>query len=445
MISTGQEGTARRMFDQRVAQPLELEDGRPPGLRSATLNVLSCAIIGLVVWAAIAEVREVTVARGELTPAGKIQTVQHFEGGIIEDVLVKAGSHVKEGDPIIRLKPKQVSTDFDLLRGRMAWLEMEEVRLMAEQSGGKPDFGRWAVAYPELVAPQQSGYAANLADRKETFHALDLRIAALRLQVDALNSQIENLHAEIATHQEIFEMQNTLADSGRTPRRVMLDVKLGLQRAGTSLASAMVQRAEANKDLAEAVGDKEKAEAKIQKDFADQHAKNIQQRAELSHQIDKISDRVDRLLVRAPLDGFVKDVLPKGPGSVIQPGQLIAEIVPMEQNLIAEVKIQPRDVGHVKAGDPAELEVTTYDVNVQGRIKGRVTNISASSFKGETGETYFRGEIGFDLAAQDEPIRKVAFIPGMVVEANIITGSKSIIRYLLKPIYRSLDRGFTER
>ena len=446
MIGIGRgDAAARLLFDQRVAQPLELEDGRPPGLRSAALHVISYTIIGAILWAAITEVREVTVARGELTPAGKIQAVQHFEGGIVEDVLAKAGSYVKEGDPIIRLKPEQVSTDFDLLRGRMAWFEVEEVRLGAEQSGGKPDFSRWSAAYPGLVAPQEAAYAADLTERNMAFDALDMRIGALRLQVEALNGQIGNLHAEIDTHQEIFDMQNGLAEKGRTSRHVMLDVKLGLQRASTALAAAIVQRAEANKDLSDALGEKEKTAAKVQKDIADQRAKNIQQRAELAHQLDKIADRVDRLLVRAPIDGFVKDVMPKGPGSVIQPGQLVAEIVPRNQNLIAEVRIQPRDVGHIKAGELAELEVTTYDVNVQGRIKGRVTDISASSFKSETGDPYFRGVISFDLDAQEEPIRKVLLIPGMVVEANIITGSKSILRYLLKPIYRSLDRGFSER
>jgi adhesin transport system membrane fusion protein len=446
MIGIGLGDTAaRQLFDRRVAQPIELEDGRPPGLRSAALQVISYTVIGVILWAAITEVREVAIAKGELIPAGKIQTVQHFEGGIVDDVLAKAGDVVKEGDPIVRLKPKQVSSDFDQLRARMAWLELEEVRLNAEQSGAKPDFSRWAATYPELVAPQEAAYAANMVDRTNTYHALDIRIDALKSQVEAIDSQIKNLQAEIETHREIFEMQNSLSENALTPRRVMLDAKVALQRAHSSLTAAMATRGEANSDLAQATGEKEKTTAKIHKDIADLRAKNIQQRAELTHQLDKLSDRVDRLLVRAPVDGFVKDVGPKGPGTVLQPGQLIAEIVPKNQKLVAEVRIQPRDIGHIKTGEPAELEVTTYDVNIQGRIKGRVTDISASSFKSETGEPYFRGEISFDLDAQEESIRKVALIPGMVVEANIITGSKSILRYILKPIYRSLDHGFTER
>ncbi len=446
MIRIGLGDTAaRQLFDRRVAQPLELEDGRPPGLRSAALQVISYTIISVILWAAITEVREVAVARGELIPAGKIQVVQHFEGGIVDDVLAKAGDVVKEGDPIVRLKPKQVSSDFDQLRGRMAWLELEEVRLNAEQSGARPDFSRWSAAYPELVAPHDAAYAANMVERTNTYHALDIRIEALKLQVGALDSQIKNLQAEIETHREIFEMQNALSQNALTPRRVMLDAKVALQRAHSSLTAAMAQRGEANSDLAEAIGEKEKTTGKIQKDIADQRAKNIQQRTELAHQLDKLSDRVDRLLVRAPVEGFVKDIGPKGPGTVLQPGQLIAEIVPKNQKLVAEVRIQPRDIGHIKTGEPAELEVTTYDVNIQGRIRGRVTDISAASFKSETGEPYFRGEISFDLDAQDESIRKVALIPGMVVEANIITGSKSILRYILKPLYRSLDHGFTER
>lgn len=446
MIPIGRgEVEARRLFDQRAGQPLELEDGRPPGLRSAALHVISYTVMAGIVWAAIAEVREVATASGELAPAGKIQAVQHLEGGIVGAVLAKAGSMVREGDPIVSLMPKQVASDLDLLRGRLAWLELEEIRLAAEQSGAKPDFSRFAAAHPDLVAPQQAAHAANSAERIAALEALDRRIAALRAQLDAQARQIATLNVELGTHQEIVDMQSVLADKGGTSRRAVLDVKVALQRATTSLAAATVQRAEVEADLSQALGERESTIAKARKDIADQRAKNMQQRAELAHQLEKISDRVDRLLVRAPVDGLVKDVTPKGPGSVIQPGQLVAEIVPKGQRLIAEVRIQPRDIGHVKAGDSAELEVTTYDVNLQGKIHGTVTDISASSFKSETGEPYFRGEISFDIAAQEEGIRRVTLMPGMIVEAHIITGSKSIMRYLLKPIYRSLDRGFSER
>jgi membrane fusion protein, adhesin transport system len=434
-----------RLFDQRVMQPLELEDGRPPGLRSAALYVISYATIGAILWAAIAEVREVAVAKGELTPAGKIQAVQHFEGGIVEELLVKAGSRVRAGEPILRMQPQLVSSDFDQLRDRMAWLELEDARLRAEQSGEAPDFGKHAAKYPDLVVRQRSTYTANMQDRAKILNALDMRIAALDAQVEALTHEMTNLKAETVTHRELFDMQSELAKKGRTPRRVLLEAKVGFQRASTALSAAAVQLAEAEKDRADAKGDREKAVANTQKDIAAERAKNLEQRLELAHQLEKLSDRFQRLLVRAPVDGFVKDITPKGPGSVIQPGQLIAEIVPKGENLIAEVKIQPRDVGHIKAGDPAELEVTTYDVNVQGRIKGKVTSVSASSFQGQNGEPYFRGEISFDIGAQSDPIGKAALIPGMLVEANIITGSKSILRYLMKPIYRSLDRAFTER
>jgi membrane fusion protein, adhesin transport system len=245
MIRIGKgDAEARRLFDQRVAQPLELEDGRPPRLRSSALHVISYAVIGVIVWAAIAEVREVATARGELVPAGKVQAVQHLEGGIVEEMLAKPGSHVKAGEPIVRLKPEQVTADFGLLRGRRAWLEVEEARLIAEHAGTKPDFSRWAVAYPELVAPQEAAYAANMAERTRTFTALDMRVAALQSQVEALNGQMTNLRAEIDTHQEIFDMQDELAGKGLASRRAVLDVKIGLQRTATALTAAVTQQAD---------------------------------------------------------------------------------------------------------------------------------------------------------------------------------------------------------
>lgn len=445
MSKSNPDGILKRLFERRAGQPLELEDGRLPQLRAAALYVISSGIIAGIVWAAIAEVREVALARGEFVPVGNIQLVQHFEGGIVDAILAKAGNDVKAGEPIVRLKPRIVSSDINQLSARIAWLDMEEIRLTAELSQTPPDFSAFSGEYRDFVQRQQAAYAANIRERSEVLNAWTGRIAALKGEIEAITSELTMLVAEAGTHQEILGMQDELAVKARTTRRSLLEARVAFQRANTAQAAAKVRLAESTRDLAEAEGEKGKILAKTSKDLADQRAKNVEQRLELAHQLDKFTDRFERLLIRAPVDGFVKDIVPKGPGAVVQPGQLVAEIVPKGENLVAEVRIHPRDVGHISAGDPAELEVTTYDVNVHGKIIGRVTNVSASSFKGENGEPYFRGEVAFDLAAQDKPIRQVALIPGMVVEASIVTGSKSILRYLLKPIYRSLDRAFTER
>jgi adhesin transport system membrane fusion protein len=434
-----------KLFEQRVGQPLELEDGRLRGLWSGTLYAISYAVVGAVVWAAIAEVREVAPTKGELVPAGKIQAVQHFEGGIVEDVLVKAGQEVRAGAALIRLKSRQVSGDINQLQARLAWLLLEEIRLAAEQTGQKPDFRAYEQKYSEFVGHQARTYAVNVRDRDKIFAALDTRVQSLESEVRALVKEVERAQEELATHGELFRMQSKLVATGGTSKRIYLEFKVAFQRAGTARATVEVRLAESRKDLADAIAEREKAKTKTEKEIADQRAKIVEQRLELTHQLDKLADRFERLMVRSPMDGVVKDIMPKGPGWVVQSGQLIAEIVPKEQDLVAEVRIRPRDIGHIKMGDAAELEVTTYDSTIHGKIAGKVSNLSAASFKDETGQPYFRAEITIDRRSLNDGAARLHFIPGMLVEANILTGSKSILRYLLKPIYKSLDRAFSER
>ena len=443
--SSNKRPTDLKLFEQRVGQPLELEDGRLRGLWSATLYAISYAVVGAVVWAAVAEVREVAPAKGELVPAGKIQAVQHFEGGIVEEVLVKLGEEVQAGAALVRLKSRQVSSDINQLQARLTWLTLEEIRLAAEQSGQKPDFGPHEQAYSDFVVHQARTYTANAWDRRTIFAALDTRVESLESEVRALVREVERSQEELGTHNELFRMQSDLVATGRTSKRVYLEFKIAFQRAGTARAAVEVRIAESRKDLAEAIAEREKAKAKREKDIADQRAKIVEQHLELTHQLDKLADRLERLLVRSPMAGVVKDLVPKGPDWVIQPGQLIAEIVPNGQDLVAEVRIRPRDIGHIKVGDAADMEVTTYDSTIHGKIAGKVSNLSAASFKDETGQPYFRAEITIEGRSRNESVAALHFISGMLVEANILTGSKSVLRYLLKPIYKSLDRAFSER
>lgn len=186
-------------------------------------------------------------------------------------------------------------------------------------------------------------------------------------------------------------------------------------------------------------------DADVQKKLANERAQASSELAELKKTIAKHTDRVSRLLVRAPIRGIVQELVPKAVGQVIKPGDLIAKIVPLDQELIAEVQIAPDDIGHVKAGDKVELKISTFDPARYGRIKGRLKKVSATTFKTERGEPYYKGTITIENGFVGADRQKNIIMPGMVVSAEIVTGAKSLIRYLLKPVYRSLDVAFSER
>ena len=434
-----------KSLEQSVGRPLELENGQAPGLLSATLFAVSFAVVAAIVWASIAEVHEVAAARGEIVPLGQIKEVQHLEGGIVDQVLVSAGDRVEAGAPILKLRPEAVTSDLGRLQDRLAWLELEDMRLEAELSGAPLDFGARENGYVQAVMQQKATYAANIAERGKVLDSLDARVASRQSAIDTLSTEITLLERQLKTQRELYSMDATLMTKGLTTRSRYLEAKAALQRVETALAAAMTRLAQAVDGRAEAQADRAQASAEYTRRNTERRAQIAEERLELARQITKYSDRFDRLYVRAPVAGMVKDVVPRSAGAVIQPGQVVAEIVPEGQELVAEVKVRPRDIGHIKVGDPADIVITTYDANTYGKLPGKVASISASSFPGGEGEPYFKAVVELVSDATGTAANYPPLLPGMLVDAGIVTGSKSITRYLLKPIYRSFDKAFSER
>jgi HlyD family secretion protein/adhesin transport system membrane fusion protein len=167
--------------------------------------------------------------------------------------------------------------------------------------------------------------------------------------------------------------------------------------------------------------------------------------AESDKLLEKLRKQAHRLEVRSPVDGIVKGLEIHTVGGVITPGTQIMEVVPTEKELIAEVHISPRDVGHVKVGYPASVKVSSYDFSRYGSLEGRITGISATTFTGPRGDVYYKGNIELQKNYLGSMPGKNMVMPGMIVNADIITGEKSLLAYLLKPIHVSLTSAFKER
>ena len=161
--------------------------------------------------------------------------------------------------------------------------------------------------------------------------------------------------------------------------------------------------------------------------------------------IRKQKDRVARLIVRAPVRGVVQSLAVKSIGQVVRPGEAVASIVPLGQELVAEVQIRPDDIGHVAIGYEAQVKITTFDPVRFKAVEGRVRHISPTTFLTEQGEPYYKGVIELTKAYVGEGTNQHRILPGMLVQAEIVTGTKSLVRYLLRPIYRSFSTSFSER
>lgn len=424
--------------------PLELEDGPPPVAYRRILQVLSLGAAAFLGWSVVGQVREVAKASGEIVPAGKVQTVGHLEGGIVAEVLVEEGQLVEKGTPLVRLQETATFSDLEKVQTRLQFLAREEQRLAQypqETKDGTPVFAEGL----DFSEAQQAALEAQQRALEQEQQALKARIDEKEAELASVVERISFQKTQVEIEAEKFSIQQSLFDQGYTSKRRYLDAKSAHQIAQSELSELMGRKGRAEAQLAEAKASLQRSIAAAAEELAEERSRVVQERSELAFEAEKQKDRFDRLFVRAPASGHVKALNLKGPGSVLAPGDVVAEIVPSDTNLVAEVRVSPRDIGHVEVGDEADIAITTFDPNIQGTLKGKVAVLSASSFRDEYGNYYFKAKIPLPSNMIGKGSREETISPGMVVDAKIVTGSKSVMQYLLKPVTRAIGDPLSER
>jgi len=439
---------------RHLTQPLVLEDGRTPKLLSKTLYTISGFVLAIVLWGTLSDVREVTFASGQIIPSGKVHTVHHLEGGIVAEVLVREGARVVEGQPLVRLEPVAAASDLEQLQVRRASFQLQIIRLDALGREVVPNFGATGAAHPELAAEQVKLYASAINQRKQERSTLAARLAQRRQEVATGSAALEIAKTQVPVVRDLFEMQSKLNAMGYTPGKIFLEAKAALLRAEGEVVTAESKL----RTTLEAQSEAESALAEVDTiaalKISEERAKASSELAETERQIAKFSDRFDRVIVRAPSAGLVQEIAPKAPGEVVKPGDMVARIVPSGYELVAEVRIDPKDSGYVHVGARADVKFANFDTALFGMVTGKVEHISATTFPPQptqllpgqrAPEPYYMAIIRLSTDHVGAAGLKRPISPGMVVQASIVTGSKSIARYLLKPLSNSLDLAFTER
>ncbi|MEP3047286.1 MAG: HlyD family type I secretion periplasmic adaptor subunit [Roseibium sp.] len=430
--------------DFSLEMPLELEEGPPSVAYKRVLQILSVSAAAFLAWAAIGQIREVAKATGEIVPVGKVQTVGHLEGGIVAAVLVEEGQLVKVGDPLLRLQQTATFNDLEKVQNRIQFLAREEKRLSV-QSPVNGSIGLRLGNGLEFSEAQQAALKAQQTAFLQEQQALQARINEKEAELISIVQRLAFQETQVEIEKEKFAIQESLYDQGYTSKRRYLDGKSALQNAQSLLSELIGFEGRTQAQLAEAKASLARSKAKAEEDLAEQRSQVAQERDELVFEAEKQRDRFDRLFVRAPISGHIKAMALKGAGSVLAPGDVVAEIVPTDSDLVAEVRISPRDIGHVELGDQAEIAITTFDPNIQGTLTGEVSVISASSFRDENGNYYFKAKIPLSTNQIGEGARAETISPGMVVDAKIVTGSKSVLQYMMKPVTRAIGDPLSER
>ena len=428
-----------------LTTPIEFEEERGfrVGRKAMLVFVLLVAATGL--WAAVAPIRELSLAHGQLIPVSQVRPVQHLEGGIVDRILVKEGQIVEKHQPLIQMNAVLAESELATLAGRAQNLLLLKERVEALLAGRPFDASALGAVNAIAVGEHFQVYQLRLDHRNKERLLLLARLAHREAEIASLQNEIETQRKLMEIQRQQLAMRRILAVGGSTSQKQLLDVeasfeqsRLHVQANEGKLAATQVALREAQATLAE-------SDASALKLWSEELAKASADLAEVQESIKKHADRVERLIVRAPIHGRVQQVLQRSVGEIVRPGEAVARIVPLGDALVAEVHVKPEHIAAVKVRDKAELKVTAYDFTKYGKIPGEVTDISPTTFEHEDKRTYYKVLIRFNPNRTDRFAATWHLQPGMSVDAEIISGSRSLLQYLLKPIFRGVDIAFSER
>jgi HlyD family secretion protein/adhesin transport system membrane fusion protein len=420
---------------------LALEEAplRAPG-RALVLGV-AILLGGFGYWAAITRLPEVALAPGEVVTTLAAAPVQHLEGGIVEAVLVAEGEAVAAGQGLLRLNDAAAQAELGQMSARLGSLRLQAARLEAIAAGRLP----LADVLADLAGPQRLALDARLAaqaDRRATAaqQAAQRRaeIATLAGQMAALDRQLPLLRDELATRQGLSREGLTTRVAVLEAQRSLLTAEAERERLAGQSAAARSALAEAEARAAELLSapvDEARAEA----------ARVAAEAAEVEAQIRRAEDRVARTLITAPGEGVVRGLVVTRPGAVLAPGAMVAEILPREATLSVDARAEPRDIGFLRLGQEVRLKVAAYDFARFGTVPGRVERISAGVFQDANRLPYHRVRVALTQEHVGDDPNFAPLAAGMTVQAEITTGRKSVLHYMLKPIYAATATAFRER
>lgn len=427
-----------------LSQAIQLEEAVNPSIVRSTMLTISIAILAFAGWAAMTGINEIAHTPGEIIPTGNQQVVQHLEGGIVKAIHIKEGQAVRKGQIVLTLDGAGSQDDLNRAAEKDISLRMQEERLRAFSENRKPDFSVFKDSSPQTVRDQESFFSGMTRARAEERKVVEEQIVQKKRMISALQAELATARENRAIAADLYDRRERLNQQGYASDIQLLETRRNLNTVNGEIKQLSNRIEVTRAEIAEFENRLTSLDAQ-RRDEAherlDQVMTEIAQNAEL---IEKLKDRVSRLEVRSPTDGLVKGLAVNTVGAVVPPGQTLMEIVPLDEKLVVQVKIPPQHIGHIKPGQAVQVKFSSFDFSRYGFVRGKLSQISATTFSGENGERYYEGRIDLEKNHVGEDRRNM-IVPGMVVMADIVTGRKTVLDYLLKPIHNSLKTAFTER
>ena len=404
-------------------------------------------VVSLIIWSCLAMMDETVTGHGRIIPSSRVQEVQSLDGGTLKSLHVREGEFVNAGDMLLQIDETRYQSSFRVNESELESLQCSVTRLQSELSAlvGLPN-GEWFIDdnrdinfpeeylkhFPEQALQQKALMKERMAALKSQVTIFDQQVIQKRHELNELREKAKTLARSIQLADEELSLKKPLAKEGVITRVEIINLERKANELQGELTNALLMATRLEAALAESVGRRNdlviRYRAELQKELQDTRDRL----GKLLEGQSGLEDRVRKAALYAPVDGLIKTIKVNTEGSVIQPGSTIVEIVPAEDPLIFEARIQPADIAFLQSGQRALIKLSAYEFATFGSLKGHVDTISVDTLDDEKGLPYYRVRIV--LSGNNSPL---LLIPGMTGITDIVTGKKSVVEYLISPLMRS--------
>jgi adhesin transport system membrane fusion protein len=421
-----------------------LEDS--PWFTRITVWVVGLCMIVALIWAHFAVLEEVTTGEGKAIPSSKIQVIQNLEGGIISEILVREGQIVEEGAVLLRLDDTRYrSNRSEAEADRLAMVARVE-RLTAEAEGRPINMPEEILRLaPQLAEDELAVYQSRQNRLHSEQRTLGEQLRQKTQELAEFRSKSQQYRSSMSLLQQELNMSQPLVAAGAISQVEILRLRRSLVEVRGSLNATNLAMPRAESAMAETKSKIEESELSFRSDAFKELNEIRTELQKITASSLAIDDRVTRTTVVSPVRGVINQLKVNTIGGVVQPGSDMLEIVPLDDSLLIEAKVRPQDVAFLHPGQKAMVKFTAYDYTIYGGLKANLELISADTITDEEGNSFYLIQVRTDKSHMGSPEHPLLIIPGMVATVDIITGEKSVLDYLLKPVLKARSEALRER
>jgi HlyD family type I secretion membrane fusion protein len=400
----------------------------------------------MLAWSALTEVEQVVSADGQVEPADRVKVINHPDGGRIAGIHVVEGQQVAAGAPLVSFDPEELQAKLAELTGRWQLKSAEAARLEAEVAGaGLAVDPELAATRPDLVAEQQALLASRRAAQESRIETLAQTIEQRQNEAQSVAADLQRLRAGYGLLKQQVDAVRGLADKGLYPRLRLVALERQLSDLAGDVEKAGARREAAAAALAEARSRREALERERLSDALAELAAAKAERDQLGEARARQAMTVRNLVVRAPVDGIVQDIMVTSPGQSVGSTQPLMRLVPTGGGLVVEAKVENRDIGYVRVGQPVKVKVHAYDFLRYGTLAGQIEQIDADAVVDpKTGALTYGILVRTESAELADGLSRVKVVPGMAVDVDLMVGERTVLSYLTDRIFHVRAAAFRE-